>query len=756
MMKQITKTLLLIVLMFISTISIAQTTINYQNTLTPQDLVNNILLGMGVTASNVTFNGQPGTSIVSNAESFTSTGFPFSSGVYIETAGGSSVSSDSDLAAIATNSIENGGILEFDFVAAGNNLSFDYMFASEEYPTFVCSDFNDVFGFFISGPGISGPYSNGAENLAIIPNSANIPVAINTVNSGTAGGAGMPSVCAAQDPNWQSNSVYFTTQYADYGGEFYNGGTVSLPAGTTLQCGETYHIKIAISNVGDMALNSGVYLKANSFVSDAVQVVVASVTGDTTVYEGCTEANIMFIRPEDQTDTVLNINYTVGGTATMGTDYNNLPNPVSFGLGVDTVIITIDPFSDGIPDNNETIEITATIINDCGDTVTSTGILVILDSVVLELDVSDTTVFCIRDSVAVNVSSSGGFGQYTYNWSNGGTDSIGYLATVDSTQGTNFYTVTATDVCGYTGTDTVYLTVDQTIHIDSFLTSPATCQPVGTISTLNFPYGGHLQNPSDPTSYALNFNWTYKPDTMVTFPNQSALNNLSSGWYILELTDAVISCTVTDSVFVDIENVPSAQLSANPGSGCSPLAVTFENSSLNSNQYFWDFGDGQTTVTNDLSSVNYTFNVTSVVQLVASNGNTACNDTSTVLVEIVECGCTNPDATNYNPNAVIDDGSCVMPIPTVSAPNVITLNGDGINDLFFLDTEHAASIELTILDRWGNVVYEGNGAQATPPMWNGTNKSGSKVTDGVYFYKYKVTGQLGDLLEGHGFLTVVR
>lgn len=734
----------------------AQTVITYQSTMNPQNLVNNVLLGAGVTASNVTFNGATGTTMQGNAKNFTATNFPFSSGLYIRTSGGGSISSDPDLNAIATNTVTNGGKLEFDFVAQGNNLSFNYMFASAEYPTFVCSDYNDVFGFFISGPGITGPYSNNGVNMALIPNT-NVPVAINTVNSGSAGSAGSASTCAAQDPNWQANSIYYTTQYASYSGESYNGGTVSLPAGITLQCGETYHIKIAVANVGDGALNSGVYLEANSFISDAVQVVVATVTGDTTIYEGCTDASIYFIRPSSQNDTTLTINYTVTGTATMGTDYNNLPNPITFVPGVDTVVVTISPFADGIPDNNETIIITATIVNDCGDTLTSVGTLVILDSVDLKLNFTNPTVFCINDSVPVTVSASDGFGPYTYAWSNGDVGPTGYLATIDSTQGTVEYIVTATDVCGYTGTDTVIVTVNQTLAIDTILSTPANCLPVGTVSTMNFPYGAHVQNPSNPTSFNLTFDWTYQNDTTLIFPNQSALSDLPPGWYYLVLTDNVISCTVNDSVFVDVEDVPVAILTADPASGCSPLVTTLMNGSQDADKFQWDFGNGVfSPITTDMSPITQTYATTTMVQLVASNGNILCNDTTSILIEIVTCGCMDPTGTNYNPNAVIDDGSCIFPIPTVEAPNVITMNNDGVNDVFYLQTEYAETIDLFILNRWGNIIYSGTGNQAIPPMWNGSDMSGNSVAEGVYFYKYKITGKLGDLLEGHGFVTVVK
>ena len=59
---------------------------------------------------------------------------------------------DPDLAYIAQQPVSYGGILEFDFCPAIDKASFDYVFGSEEYPEYVHSSFNDVFGFFVSGP----------------------------------------------------------------------------------------------------------------------------------------------------------------------------------------------------------------------------------------------------------------------------------------------------------------------------------------------------------------------------------------------------------------------------------------------------------------------------------------------------------------------------------------------------------------------------------------------------------------------------
>ena len=78
------------------------------------------------------------------------------------------------------NSINDVAVLEFDFIPTSEQLSFKYVFASQEYFAFENSQYNDVFGFFLSGPGIVGPYSSpagfpdGSINIAVIP----VPIAL--------------------------------------------------------------------------------------------------------------------------------------------------------------------------------------------------------------------------------------------------------------------------------------------------------------------------------------------------------------------------------------------------------------------------------------------------------------------------------------------------------------------------------------------------------------------------------------------------
>jgi hypothetical protein len=89
---------------------------------------------------------------------------------------------DPDLTTLVGGLTRDKCIFEFDFTTLGDTVSFDYVFGSSEYTTYTCTQFNDVFGFFISGPGINGPFANNAENIAIVPGtSPALPITISSV-----------------------------------------------------------------------------------------------------------------------------------------------------------------------------------------------------------------------------------------------------------------------------------------------------------------------------------------------------------------------------------------------------------------------------------------------------------------------------------------------------------------------------------------------------------------------------------------------
>ncbi len=153
-------------------------------------------------------------------------------------------------------------VLEFDFVPDGPVVSFQYVFASEEYNEWVNTSFNDVFAFLISGPGILPDAGSTKANFALVPGpvpGSTSPVAVNTVNNGPLNdGAG------ATNPQLFVNNVGGTIQtQAD-------GLTKVLTLQATVIPGQIYHMKLAIADAGDHDLDSWVLIKANSLVACAI------------------------------------------------------------------------------------------------------------------------------------------------------------------------------------------------------------------------------------------------------------------------------------------------------------------------------------------------------------------------------------------------------------------------------------------------------------------------------------------------------
>jgi gliding motility-associated-like protein len=155
---------------------------------------------------------------------------------------------DPDTSVMADNTTYNATVFEFDFVPYGNDISFNYIFASEEYPSFTCSEWNDAFGFIISGPGITPDPGLSGKNIALLPNGDY--VTINNVNYDTCGDA-----------------EYYTGQPLDpyFDDITYGGRTLPLTAYSEVQPGETYHIKLVVSDAGDGSYDSAVFLEAGSF-----------------------------------------------------------------------------------------------------------------------------------------------------------------------------------------------------------------------------------------------------------------------------------------------------------------------------------------------------------------------------------------------------------------------------------------------------------------------------------------------------------
>jgi len=339
---------------FISCSVLGQSQVIVDESLTAEEVVTNILLGEGVEIFNITFSGdldQIGSFDANNSNILIEDGMILATGSCTNvigpnnsgsstTGGGNFGVNDPDLDQLSTFNTNDAAVLEFDFIPTGDSLSFNYSFGSDEYNEYVCGSVNDAFGFFLSGPGINGAYSNNAINLAIIPETDGTPVTINSVNNGSVGSAGIASNCTQVDPNWTENTEYYidNATNSDANATQLDGFTVVLKAEASVECGQTYHIKIAIADAGDTAFDSAVFIEGGSFSSNAFDIVAtASISGnqifggDTTVVESCNDAIFEVVRPVASYIDTLNVN--ISGTATNGVDYEAIDPEVIMEVG---------------------------------------------------------------------------------------------------------------------------------------------------------------------------------------------------------------------------------------------------------------------------------------------------------------------------------------------------------------------------------------------------------------------------------------
>lgn len=565
-MRNLASSIFFSLLLFLFASSSARAQLTVDPTPTPQQLVQNVLVGNGVQVSNVTFSGdsvQIGKFDATNANSINmdeglilATG-PIDLAVGPNDDGGAGVDvgtgGDSDLEqALGGTQTYNAAVLEFDFKPSGDTIDFEYIFGSEEYLEYVDDGFNDVFGFFLSGPNINGPYSNNAINIATIPGT-NTPVSIDSVNDADNSTYYINNGDGSTSP-YNSDSAYVQ----------YDGITTSLPAIEEVICDTTYHIKLAVGDAGDGFWDSGVLLKGGSFVSDAVEVDVTTVSGDSTIVEDCSDATFSFLRNDtSQADT---INFDIGGDAVNGTDYAHIADSVIIPAGDTSAEVTIDALDDGVSETGlDTVNLTVYTINQCGDTIVNEASVFIMDVYDVPLTMTDQVLSCPMDSVPLTAQADSGIPDFDYLWSDGTTGDTAYLPG-DST---DTLTVTATDSCGMTGEDTAI--VDLQWSPLSLSLTPDTvfgCYGNASIDLIANASGGQAP-----------YNYTWDPggasgSSYTVSPSDSTVYQVSA-------IDSCEADTVSDSVLVeapldpiDIEvNTISADSSI--VEGCTDGSFTF-------------------------------------------------------------------------------------------------------------------------------------------------------------------------------------
>lgn len=437
---------------------------------TVEEYVNDVLLGEGVTAFNISYVG--GMDQLGQLVNGDDSQYAFDEGLVMSTANSRGIGcssstcgdclgdavTDSALLSLANSvpeligqsftveSLHDVSILEFDFIVTGDSIGFDYIFGSDEYEQWINTPYNDVFGFFLSGPGIEGPYASpagfpgGAINIAGVPGSdPNLPITVSSVNS-------------------TLNSEFYVANLP-YDGICINGYTAVFHAGYPVQCGEVYHIKLAIADGTDTGLESVVILEQGSFVSNVPVQVSESLDvggeGENVIFEGCGMLTWTFDRPytvELSEDYMVLLGFDEGA-AVNGEDFGQLlpdgsvqpfSDTLLFPAGVASQELTLIALTDTLAEGNESLIMTIASLNSCAD-----GFMY------LTYEVSDgpdpividgfSTLACSNVQIVVEPEVTGGIGNYEYSWSCS-TSSAPYITVTTDENWSCVLTVT--DTCG--------------------------------------------------------------------------------------------------------------------------------------------------------------------------------------------------------------------------------------------------------------------------------------------------------------------
>ena len=660
----------------------------------PVHLIDNVLLGGGVTASNHNYQGD---SIQIGFFDATNTSLGINSGIVMATGEVSALDptfisafpflpntvTDPDLLNVANSvppllpsphtnsftvsSINDVAILEFDFIPTSDSLSFNYVFGSEEYFAFENSQYNDVFGFFLSGPGISGPYSspsyhpNGSINLAIVPGSnPPLPITISSVNSVT-----------------PINSQYFVD---NQGGldtiASADGYTTVLTANAAVQCGEIYHIRLAIADGSDQGLSSFVWLEAGSFSSPVLEV-IDDLGLDSTILEIPCNSSVTLTANGgqgatyewyDQSGSIFSTNNVV--TVGNGTYW---VTATSFGCPVISDTLTV--ISQSAPD----VSLGSDITIDCNS--------------ILPLDPIVT----------------GGSGMYSYLWSNNNTDSILNV-------GGGFFSVVVTDdQTGCYGEDSINIVEDAAPN--TVISGGGSICADGSTVQINFSYDGLI--PWDLQYF--NETDTFIQSNIQT-SSYSFLTSVAGNYEIYSVYDY-------NNCLSNISGQASVQVNQMPQAIFTPDEYTL----YIGDTLYLELGD------------NY-----SIYQWYDINNDSIGNNS---ILSVYQAGEYYVYVEDQNGCSDISNVVNVNEVPRTElyVPNSFTPNADMHNELFVVYGENIKTYSMKIFDRWGDLLFESEDIQK---HWDGYFM-GEKVEQGKYLYHIEIVGEDNVLFTKSGIINLI-
>ena len=604
---------------------------------------------------------------------------------------------DDDLTKIATSGIFDVSGVSFDFVPISNRVSFNYVFASEEYCEYVNTAFNDVFGFFVSGPGINGEFMNNGINVARIPGTGE-EVSINNVNHEQNREFYIKNEV---EVDADMCGIRFAPQ--EQLGISFDGFTIPLRAEFDVIPCETYTIRLMVADVHDPDWDSAVFLEMNSFdIGGNVQVTALSETGqDTVVAEGCTDGLFRFERVDTDISIseTFDLTITENSTATMGVDFEDIDLSITFEEGQSVVEVPIELLEDTEIEDLEILGLG--IAGRCPCIGGGRANLQISDAESLEADLNGYAA-CSGEEFNVTPNIIGGAPPYEYLWDDGSTtESVTRTITNTTPIG-----VVITDFCGQTVTTSTEIEIQDTpiATVDgrySFCKGVDAAVPV--LMEGNSPWNliYRINNERVVIVEDIQFQPYIIPAQvegevrLLQFSDRTC-DGIVEGVGVLESEDIEIETFTTPAT---CSNIFDGTLSFDILSSSPAAEINWLPDVIQGNE-----GSG-------LSTGNYQLSLR--------------DERGCELDELIQIG------------LLPDEGNCGE--LNIYIPNIFSPNGDNSEDELIIHLEHDPSIEsvasFSIFDRWGNRIFQrSNFATSVNTLMTNANRKFEGFSPGVVSY----------------------
>lgn len=691
---------------------------------------------------------------------------------------------------LGNNSTRDACVLEFDLVASGSNISFDYVFASREYPTFNCSQYNDIFAFFISGPGLP----TGLNNIALVPNT-NIPVRINSVNSGVVGSAGGASMsnCTNMGAGSPFSQYYVSNNNNQFPNFYYTGFTTVLTAQANVNPCDTYHLRLSIADVSDQSYDSGVFLKGGSLISNGsttITPVSAPGANEPTIphcVRGCNSGKFTFSRPVASAQPQV-VQYQISGTAVNGTDYTTIPTSVTIPANQTSVDLMIQPLLAAAPTGPKTVTLQLLSTQACGpSSVVDSATVTIYDSLFININTPPVTT-CNATQVSVTAEIDANL---NYTWSPAAASSslngnivtalldvppLSYILTVNqpgapATCPTNSRTFqaqlgpfilndTTVAICkGQTYEWNGNILNDSGFYTDTFTTSGG-CDSIVNLELIIDDYILKSLDTTICEGQSLSFNGqVYYSSVQIadTFVSSAGCDSIVN----LKLTVLPTSLTeIEKAVCAGEFYVWNQDTLRNPGTyqhvyssvnGCDSIVKLHLTYNASFNLSIEKLDD-------DISyclgqEINLRAHGADQYLWWTSNGGTWTQSNVSIILEreqnTIWLSGTSQDNCSDTVSLEVRVDACCQ----VFIPNAFTPNNDGRNDYFKVESEGALkAYHFQIKNRYGQTVWE---SFKVTDKWDGT-LNGKACDAGVYFYHVKGQCMDGTEVKEKGDITLLR